>query len=132
MTEAMNLFQSIFMFKSFAPAGASKPAIKLAISLKREAQNLAAIADGEMRNGQTAQILAFEATDKNKSRIFTEIAVWHYGRALEKYGKAAARFEEAGKIQTGKSRIFNAKSKEMTRRRVEAEAAVSLLSEFLK
>lgn len=132
MTEAMNFFQSIFMFKSFTPISISKAEIELAISLKSEARKLAAIADEEMLNGQKAQVLAFEAADKDKTRIFAEIAVWHHNRAQEKYRKSAARFEEAGKIQTAKRKAFNSMSKEMTRRGAEAESAVNFLNDFLK
>lgn len=126
----MNFFQSIFMFKSFTPI--SKAEINLANSLKSEARKLAAIADEEMINGQKAQVLAFESADKDKTRIFAEIANWHLGRAAEKYRKSAARFEEAGKIQNAKRKAFNSMSKEMTRRGAEAEVAVNSLNNFLK
>lgn len=126
---AINIFQPMFTFKSFAFAGASKQEIKLAVWLKREAQNLAAVADDEMRSGQAAQNLAAAAKDSEKARVFTEIAVWHHNRAAEKYRKSAARFQEAAAIQTGKRREFNAKAKETIDCCAKAEATVNLLTD---
>jgi hypothetical protein len=132
MTEAMNFFQSIITFKNLSPASISSEEFKLASSLKNEARELAATADEEMRNGQTARDLAFDAGEKEKIRVFTEIAVWHNTRAAEKYRRSAGRFEEAGKIQITKRKACNLMAKEMTRRAAVAEAAVSLLSDSLK
>ena len=81
MTEGMNFFQSIFMFKNFAPTGNSTAENKLANSLKSEARQLAAIADQEMRNGNAARDLAFDSANQENSRVFAEIALWHHNRA---------------------------------------------------
>lgn len=132
MTEAMNFFQSILTFKNVSPASLSREEFKLASSLKNEARELAAIADEEMRNGQTAGDSACSAGEKEKNRVFTEIAVWHYTRAAEKYRRSAGRFEEAGKIQLAKRKTCNLMAKEMSRRAAEAEAAASLLNDSLK
>ena len=131
MTEVTNFFQAVFMFKNFAPISATEHEVKLAVSLKSEARTLAAKGDEEMRNGREAQILAFAATDKNKNRIFAEISVWHHQRAAEKYRKSAARFQEAAKIPTGKSRAFHSITKELMRRAAQAGTAVNLLNNFL-
>jgi len=120
------------MFKNFAPINVNQAEVKLAVSLKREARKLAAQANEEMRNGLATQAFTFEATDKSEIRTFAEIAVWHYKCAAEKYRKSAERFEEAGKVQTGKSKAFNLMAKEMVSRAVEAEAAINLLNNFLK
>lgn len=132
MTEAMNFFQLIPTFRSSAPSGASREEIKLAISLKSEAHSLAVKADEEMRNGRETKALALEAKDKDKIRVFAEIAVWHNNRAAEKYCRSAERFAEAARIQTGKGKALNLMAKEMTRRAGEAQAAVNLLNDFLK
>lgn len=131
MTEVTGFFQSMFIFNNFAPVSATGYEVKLAVDLKYEAQQLAAIADQEMQNGRTTQTLALEATGKEKVRIFTEISVWHNGRAGEKYRQAAARFEEAGKVYTKKSRAFNAKAEQMRRRAAEAEAVLNCLNHSL-
>ena len=106
--------------------------VKLVFSLKREAHDLAARAEEEMRNGRMTRDLAFDAADKEKSRIFAEIAVWHYTRAAEKYRKSAGRFEEAGKIQIAKRKACNLMAKEMTRRAAQAAAAVNIVNDFLE
>ena len=131
MTEAMNFFQSIFTFRNSMPNRISKAEVELAISLKNEARTLTARAVEEMSNGQTTQTLAFEATDKEKARIFAEITIWHYSRAAEKYRRAAERFTEAGKIQTARRKAFNLKAAELTRCAAKAEAAVKRMNEFL-
>jgi hypothetical protein len=132
MTDVMNFFQSMFMFNSFAPTRVSKAEAELAVSLKGEARELAAKADEEMQSGRKTQTLAFEATDKDKIRVFAEITFWHNGRAAEKYRKSAERFREAGKVQTGKRKAFNLMAKEMTSRAVQAETAINLLKNFVK
>lgn len=132
MTEVMNFFQTIITFKTGAPVKLNAAETKLAVALKAEAENLAAIADEEMRNGRTTQKLSAEAGTSEKRRVFAEIAVWHNNRAAEKYAKAAARFEEAGRIYTKKSRAFNNQAETMRERAVEANGAVSALNEFLK
>ncbi len=129
MTEAINFFQAMFIFKGFMPKTVvSKQEIKLAVWLKREAQNLATIAEQECQNGETAQNLALTATDAEKIRIFTEIAAWHYNRAAEKYRKSAEKFVEAGAIKTGKRWEFKFNALEMSHRAVNAESAVNLLN----
>ena len=132
MTEVMNFFQAVLMFKGTTFAGATKQEVKKAVVLKREAEDLALKADEEMRNGREAQVLAFKADENNKIRVFTEISIWHHERAAEKYGKSAEKFEQAGNIQTGKSKVFNAAAEQMTCRAGEAESAVNLLNNFLK
>lgn len=133
MTEVINFFQSIFMFKdSAAGSSLSRQEVELLSSLKHEAQSLAATADEEMRNGQMTRDLAFDAGEKEKNRVFAEIAVWHNTRAAEKYRKSAERFEEAGKVQITKRKAFNLMAKEMTRRAAEAAAAVVSLNDFLE
>lgn len=131
MLEAINFFQTIFMFKNFMPVRLNKAAVKLAIALKDEALQLAAIAGEEMNNGRTTRNLSQDATEADKRRVFAEIAVWHYKRAAEKYAMSADRFEEAGRIYRKKIRAFNAQSQEMRRRAVEAETVVISLTEFL-
>jgi len=131
MTDVMNFFQTMFMFRNFAPTIANKQEVRLAVWLKCEAETLAEKGDEEMRNGRMTQDLSFEAKDVEKTRVFAEIAVWHNGRAAEKYRKSAERYEEAGKIQTGKRREFNLKAKEMKCRAAQAEAAVNSLNDFL-
>jgi hypothetical protein len=130
MTEEMNFFQSIFMFKKSAPASLSREEARLVVSLKREAQNLAAIAEEEMRNGRMARGLAFDAADKEKMRIFAGIAIWHNSRAAEKYRKSAERFEEAGKIQITNRKACYSMAKKMKRRAAESAAAVDALNVF--
>lgn len=133
MTEVMNFFQTMLMFKSFAPVVSLKKAeVELAVALKGEALELSAVADREMHNGSTTQTLSLETTDADKRRAFAEIAVWHHNRAAEKYGKAAARFEEAGRVHVKKARGFNNQSAEMRRRAALAIAAVDSLNDFLK
>jgi hypothetical protein len=132
MTEGMNFFQSIFTFKNSAAGSLSREEVKLVFSLKREAQTLAATAEEEMHNGRMTRDLAFDAADKDKNRVFAEIALWHYTRAAEKYRKSAARFEEAGKIQIAKRKACNLMAKEMSRRAAQAAAAVNLLNDFLE
>jgi hypothetical protein len=132
MTEAMNFFQLIPTFRSSAPRGASREEINLAISLKSEARSLAFKADEEMCSGRTTKALALEAQDKDKIRVFAEIAVWHHDRAAEKYRRSAERFAEAARIQTGKGKALNLMAKELMRRAGEAQAAVVLLNEFIK
>lgn len=129
MTEAINFFQSMFMFKSLAPTGASHAEIKLINALKREARTLSEQAAEESRNGQTAKDLAFDGSDQNKNRSFALIAVWHFERSAAKYRTASERFNEAGKIQAGKK--FSSKAQTMAKRAAEAEAAVRLLSALL-
>lgn len=132
MTDVINFFQAMLMFKKNAPVKQNAAGVKLAIALKSEALQLAAVADAETRNGQTTQTLSFEAHTSEKRRVFAEIAVWHNKRAAEKYGKAADRFEEAGRIHTKKIEAFNKRAEEMRRRAARAVAAVDFLTEFLK
>ena len=132
MTEVMNFFQTMIAFKSYAPVKLNAAEIKLAVALKAEAENLASIAAEEMRNGRTTQKLSSQAETSEKRRVFAEIAVWHNNRAAEKYAKAAARFEEAGRIYKKKNRAFNNQAETMRRRAVEADRAVIALNEFLK
>jgi hypothetical protein len=132
MTEVMNFFQSIFTFNNCAPASISKAETELAASLKTEARKLAAKADEEMRNGRKTQDLMFEETDKERSRIFAEITIWHLGRAAEAYRKSCERFEEAGKLQTGKRKAFNLMANKMERQAIEAETIGNLLNNFLR
>jgi len=132
MIEVVNFFQAMFMFTNAAPVSLKKPEVKLAVALKGEALELAAVADEEMNNGRTTQTLSLEAQTSEKRRIFAEIAVWHHNRAAEKYTKAAARFEEAGRVHIKKIHGFNAKALEMRQRAAEANAAVNALNEFLK
>ena len=133
MTDAINFFQSMFMFKSFssfAPSTKiSRAEVELAVSLKNEARTLAAKAAEETRSGRITQELALNNTDKAK--VFAEITVWHHAQAAEKYRKAAARFEEAGKIQTAKRKAFNLIANKMARRAAKAEAAVIQMNKFL-
>lgn len=124
MTEVMNYFQAMFMFKNVTAVAVSRQEVELAKDLKAEAQELARIADEEMKNGRAARELALNSTAVEKSRAFAEIAVWHMNRAAEKYRKAAARFEEAGKVYTKKSQAFYAKAEEMSVCAAEAEAEV--------
>ncbi len=124
MTEIMNYFQAMFMFKNLTAVAVSRQEVELAKDLKAEAQELARIADEEVKNGRTARELVSQATEENKKRAFAEIAAWHTNRAAEKYRKAAARFEEAGKVYTKKSKAFQVKAEEMSRRAIEAEAAL--------
>ena len=133
MTAAINYFQAIFMFKHFTTTTVTNKAeVELAIELKSEAQTLAAVADQEMHNGRTAQELSAAAQTVDKRRIFAEIAVWHFTRAAEKYGKAAARFGEAGRIHVKKIRGFNNQAQEMRRRAAQAETALGLLNDLTK
>ncbi len=133
MTDAINFFQSNWMFKSLPPMmSLSAAEVKLAISLKKEARTLAAKGAEERHNGRTTQALASATSDPEKTRIFAEITNWHHGRAAEKYQKAASRFAEAGKIQIAKRKAYNLKAAEMTRRAAEAEAAVKWMNDFLK
>ena len=124
MIEVMNFFQAMFMLKIFTPASVSKCEVKLAAALKTEAMNLEKVAVEEVKNGKTAHDLAAAATDENKIRIFTEIAVWHYNRAAGKYRKAAARFEEAGKVYLKKAEGFRSKAVEMMCRAIELEGEI--------
>ena len=131
MTDVMNFFQAMFMFKNYAPVSLKTAEVKLAVALKAEALELAAVADQEMHNGSTTQELSNAAQDKEKRRIFAEIAVWHHNRAAEKYGKAAARFDEAGRVHIKKIRAFNRRAEEMHQRAEQAVAAVNQLNDFL-
>lgn len=132
MTEVMNFFQTMFMFTNFAPVSLNTAEVQLAVALKGEAQQLAAVADEEMHNGRTTQALSYGAQTTDQRRIFAEIAVWHNKRAAEKYGKAAERFAEAGRVHIKKIHGFNKQAKEMRRRAAQAEAAVNSLKDFLK
>ena len=132
MTEVMNFFQTIITFKNYAPAKLNAAEMKLAVALKAEAQEFAAVAAEERRNGRTTQKLSSEAETSEKRRVFAEIAVWHNSRAAEKYAKAAARFEEAGRIYKKKSRAFNNQAEMLRERAGEASEAVIALNEFLK
>lgn len=131
MTEVMNLFQAIFMFKGFAPINVHKPDSKLAVSLKREAEGFADVATEEMKNGSAARAMSVEGADTKQKRIFAEIAVWHYQRAAEKSAKAADRFEEAERIHVGKIHEFHSNAKEMRQIASEAAKAVHTLEDFL-
>lgn len=132
MTDVMNFFQAMFMFKNLTPTNLNTAAVQLAIALKGEALQLAAVADAEMQNGRTTQALSAASHTADKRRAFAEIAVWHNNRAAEKYGKAAARFEEAGRVHIKKIKAFNKHAEEMHRRAAQATAAVSDLNDFLK
>jgi len=123
----MNYFQSIFMFKHFTTNIINQAEVRLAVALKSEALELAAVADREMHNGQSAQGLLTTAQTAENRRVFTEIAVWHFSRASEKYGKAAARFGETGRVHVKKIRGFNNQAQEMRRRAAQAETALKLL-----
>ena len=110
----------------------NKAEVKLAIALKEEALELAAVGDAELHNGETTRTLSSESREANKRRAFAEISVWHFTRAAEKYGRAAARFEEAGRIHVKKIQGFNKQALKMRRRAEQAAAAVNLLNNFLK
>lgn len=132
MTEVMNFFQTMFMFKDFTPAAANKQEVRLAIALNKEAREFAKVAEEETKNGKIAQGLAAEATDANKARVFTEIALWHNNRAAEKYRKAAAKYDEAGRIYTKKGRAFTGISNEMSRHAGSAEVTIDQLNALLQ
>lgn len=133
MTEVMSFFQTMFMFKSSAPVIELKTAeVKLAVALKAEALELAAVADEEMQNGRRAQSLSETSHTSDKRRAFAEIAVWHNNRAAEKYTKAAARFEEAGRVHIKKIEGFNKRADEMRRRAAEAKVNMRILQNLLK
>ena len=132
MIEVMNLFQAMFMFKNVTPVVRLNTAeVNLAVALKGEALELMAIAEQEMQNGATTRALSLEEKDGHKRRAFAEIAVWHYKRAADKYGKAADRFDEAGRVHTKKIRAFRAKAQEMRQHAAKASAAVNALNDFL-
>ena len=63
---------------------------------------------------------------------FAEIAVWHNNRAAEKYTKAAARFEEAGRVHVKKIEAFRKRADEMRQNAAQAAAAVNYLNDFLQ
>ncbi len=133
MIEVMNFFQGMFMFNNLTPVVTLNTAeVNLAVALKGEALEFMEIADREMQNGATTQALSLEETDQNKRRAFAEIAVWHHNRAADKYGKAAARFEEAGRVHVKKMRGFNMKAETMHRNAAKAIAAVNALNELLQ
>lgn len=133
MIEVMNMFQAMFIFnKNTKPAAdLNRAEIELAIALKNEALELAAVAEREMENGAATRALAAGGKTAENRRVFAEIAVWHYRRAADKYGKAANRFDEAGRVYAKKIRAFQAKARRMRERAAQAETALASLDEFL-
>lgn len=132
MSDVMSFFQAMFMFKNYAPVNLKTAEVKLAVALKDEALELAAIADEEMQNARTTQALSLESHTSDKRRAFAEIAVWHNNRAAEKYTKAAARFEEAGRVHVKKIEAFKKRADEMRQNAAQAAAAVNSLNNFLQ
>lgn len=131
MTEAMNFFQSILMFKSRAPQRPGQAERELARLLGDEARELAEKADAERENGRTTEALAFDPANAEKSRVFAGITLWHNERAAEKYRRAAERFDEAAKIKTRQWRTFRSLAVAMTRGASEATAAAEKMNDFL-
>ena len=129
MTDAINFFQSLFSLNSFAPAVINRHEAKLIRALIKDAKMLVETAESETRHGATAQNLMLETqNDKTLRQNMATIAMWHFERSLEKYQKAAARYNEAGKIQTRNSRIFFAEAKEMAKCADAAEAKIEALN----
>lgn len=129
MTEAMNFFQSIFSFNNFAPATIGTAEIKLVKDLIKDAKTQAKEAATEVRNGETAQKLMREAEKTNDEQLkqnMATISVWHFEHSLGKYRQAAARYNEAGRIQTKKSKIFFAEARTMTTHAGEIEQLLNL------
>lgn len=132
MTEFMSFFQTMFMFDNSAPVRLKTAEVELAVALKSEALETAAVADAEMRNGRATQTLSEASRTSDKRRAFAEIAVWHNNRAVERYVKAAERFEEAGRVYVKKNQAFNRHADQMRNRAAEAKANIQSLQKVLK
>ncbi|MBS1793310.1 MAG: hypothetical protein JSS81_05620 [Acidobacteria bacterium] len=131
MTEALNFFQSILTFRSRAPRRPDRAERELVRMLGDEARELARKAAAERENGRTTEALAADPANAEKARVFAGITLWHNERAAEKYRRAAARYDEAARIKTGRRRAFRALAAEMTRRAAEAAAAAEKTNQFL-
>lgn len=137
MTEAMNFFQSLFSLNNFAPATAANDANiherRLGNALIADAKALRVEAEKETQCGEQARELMLEARFSGALRQnMAMIARWHYGRAFEKYQKAAARYDEAARIPTKKSRLLRDKVEATAKRAREIEATIESLSNFSK
>lgn len=125
MTEAINFFQTLFSINNFA--NVSRHESKLAKALIKDAKSLVETAEAEAAHGATAQNLMREA-ERNQNETLklnmATIAAWHFERSLEKFQKAAARYNEAGRIQTKNSRVFFAEAKAVAKRADEIAAEI--------
>jgi len=118
MTDAINFFQELFSFNRFAPVTIGRHESKLIKELIKDARMLAEIAEAEANHAITAQNMQREAEISGNETLrqnMATIAAWHFERSLEKFQKASARYNEAGKIQTKNSRVFFAEAKEMAK-----------------
>jgi len=127
MTDAINFFQSILTFRSIK-IEANRHEIELAEALRTDALELAAVGDEEVKNGRTAQNLITKAADQTRGRALAEIAAWHYNRAAEKYRRASAGFDQAGRIHAVRRRALKSQSTEMANRAAAALSAAGRLA----
>lgn len=131
MTQAINFFQMVFSKNTFSITKINRAEIRLANALKKDAQKFATEAMAEKLNSEKAQKIALEADEKSDSRNFAEIALWHSLIAFGKYRQAAARFNEAAVLETGKQKEFSKNAEQMSKYATEAENSVNFLTEFL-
>jgi hypothetical protein len=134
MTEAMNYFQSLFSFSNFSASLAfTKSELDLVNALIKDAKAQAIEAGREARLRETAQDLMLDAVNERNEKLVKDlasIALWHCERSLRKYRRAAARYDEAGRLQTKKSKVFMAESRKMANRAELARASVEFLNNF--
>ncbi len=131
MTDAINFFQMVFSKNTFSINRTNRAEIRLANALKKDARKFATEAMVEKLNSEKAKKIALEANEQADSRSFGEIALWHSLIAFGKYRQAAARFNEAAAMETGKQREFRNNAKQMAQYATEAENSVNFLTEFL-
>lgn len=135
MIDAMNFFQSLFSLNNFAPGERiALPERKLIRALVKDAKKLVEEAESQARHGETAQNLMREAkniSDAPLQQNMTAISVWHFEASLQKYNKAVARYDEAGRIQTQNSRIFFAEARTLAKRADEIERILESLNDSL-
>lgn len=123
MTNAIIFLQTFFSITGFSRV--SRHETKLVKALIKDAKILAETAETEAGHAATAQNLLRGAEANGNEPLrqnMQTIAAWHFGRSLEKFQKASARYNEAGKIQSKNSRVFFAEAKEMARRADEIAA----------
>ncbi len=127
MTDTMNSIYLIFLMRSLTPRRPSKGVLKLAVLLKREAARHAAEADQQFEIASAAGLSLANAASPASRMNLLEIAIWHYTNAASSYERAAARYAEAGCLETAKRREFNRNAKLFATRASASAAAIGAL-----
>ena len=131
MTEEINFFQALF-FSNTATTAVNQHEAKLVKALIKDAKTTVEIAETEAAHGETLlNLLRMTRKNKELKQNMATIAVWHFERSLGKYQDAAARYGEAGRVQTKNSRVFFAEARAMAKRADETGEIVELLNKLL-